>query len=452
MKNIFYIVLAFTFAFFAKGERPNIIIILSDDAGYGDFGYMGSTEFKTPHIDEMVSEGIQFSNAYVTACMCAPSRAGLITGKYQQKLGFHLNLPHNYNHSFGLRTSQKTLADYMKNAGYKTAAFGKWHLGHEKRYHPNQRGFDYFYGFAAGHRSYFSLEEPDKSTLAYRMERNGEYLEEADDFYMSDALTSDAISFISKNKEEEFLIYLAFSAVHYPMHAKEQDLKVFEDIKDTNRKILAAMTKSMDDNVGRLRQALKDMDLEENTLLWFLNDNGGAYNNFSDNGVLRGGKGGLSEGGIRVPTAIVWPGKLSSGIKMNHPISSLDIAPSILAMAGEQVLDLDGKDILSPIIQKNDFTERDLFWASQEIYAMRRSNYKLIRVDFSKGPKFWLFDLELDPGEQVNLAESAKSRVQEMNQSLNKWIRTHKSADFRKNDYLKDSEKEMRLREWMKFN
>ncbi|MDD7987443.1 sulfatase-like hydrolase/transferase [Lentisphaera marina] len=449
MKKLFY-VLILGFAPFAKAEKPNVIVILADDAGYADFGFMGSQEFKTPNLDQLAQGGVQFSNAYVTACMCAPSRAGLITGKYQQRLGFHLNLPHNYTHSFGLRTSQKTIANYMQEAGYKTAAFGKWHLGHERRFHPNQRGFDYFFGFAAGHRSFFPLEAEERKTPAYRLERNGKFINEPKDMYMTDLLTDDAISYIEQNRKKPFFIYLAYSAVHTPMHAKQEDLKFFDKIKDPNRQILAAMTKSMDDNIGRLQTSLKDLGLEKKTLIWFLNDNGGAYSNFSKNGILRGGKGGLSEGGLRVPTIISWPNKIKPG-KNESPIISLDIGSSLMSLAGIENEKLDGQDILSPLLKDEKIAERDLFWASQEIFAMRRGNQKLIRIDYSSGPKFWLFDLAADPSESNNLAESAKDRVQELNAALNQWIATHEEAEFRKTDYLTDEQKNMRLREWMKF-
>jgi arylsulfatase A-like enzyme len=431
-------------------NKPNMIVILADDAGYGDFGFMGSKDFLTPNIDQLASDGVQFSNAYVTACMCAPSRAGLITGKYQQGLGFHLNLPHNYDHSFGLKTSQRTIADHMKNLGYKTAAFGKWHLGHEKRFHPNQRGFEYFYGFAAGHRAYFPLEEQEKNEVAYRLEENGTIIEESDSFYMTDQLTDATINYIEKNKAEPFFIYLAFSAVHYPMHAKPEDLKVFEHIKDPNRRILAAMTKSMDDGVGRLRNKLKDLKLDQNTVLWFLNDNGGAYNNFSFNGALRGGKGGLSEGGVRVPTSIVWPKHIEGNQKSKSPISSLDIAPTLIALAGGVIDDLDGVNLLDSN-KGIEVPKRDLFWASQEIFAMRRGKWKLLRIDYSSGSKFWLFDLSKDQSESKNLADAKEPLVTQMNEALNQWIETHEVPEFRANDYLKDEDKNMRLKEWMGY-
>ncbi|NQZ59209.1 MAG: sulfatase-like hydrolase/transferase, partial [Lentisphaeraceae bacterium] len=346
-------------------NKPNVIVILADDAGYGDFGFMGSEEFKTPHIDQLAAAGVLFSDAYVTACMCAPSRAGLISGRYQQKLGFHLNLPHNYNHSYGLDTEVKTVAERMHELGYATAAFGKWHLGHEAKYHPNARGFDYFYGFAAGHRNYFPLEKEELEEVAYKLERNGVEIKEGKGFYMTDALSDDAVDYIRKKHHKPFFMYLAYSAVHTPMHAKEEDLKLFAHIKDPNRRILAAMTKAMDDGVGRIRATLKELKLDKNTIVWFLNDNGGAYSNFSSNGVLRGGKGGLSEGGLRVPSAIVWPDKITAGQKHSQAISSLDIAPTIVKAAGGDFDKeaLDGIDII-PQILAGTKTSRVLFWGS----------------------------------------------------------------------------------------
>ena len=284
---------------------PNIIVILADDAGYADFGFMGSPDMETPRIDELAADGMIFTDAHVSASVCAPSRAGLITGRYQQRFGHECNdIPADN----GLDLQEKTIASALKTKGYTTMAIGKWHLGLGTAYHPNQRGFDEFYGFLAGARSYFPSEKEDQPAHPRAMLRNRQHT--TFEGYLTDALGDEAVSFIDRNKERPFFLYLSFNAVHTPMHAKEAHLEQF---RDHPRQSLAAMTWSMDENVGKLIDKLKTEGLYENTLLFFLSDNGGAANNQSSNEPLKGWKGNKYEGGHRVPFTMTWKDKFEGG-------------------------------------------------------------------------------------------------------------------------------------------
>ena len=285
-----------------KQNKPNIIVILLDDAGYIDFGFMGSEDLDTPNIDQLASCGVVFSDAHVSATVCAPSRAGLITGRYQQRFGFEANhTGDRTSGDIGLDKNIPTMAELFKENGYQTAAIGKWHLGEKEHNHPNNRGFDEFFGFIGGSRSYFPIENPNHQQM---LQHNGEKVKF--DGYLTDRLGDYSVDFIENNKEKPFMMYLAYNAVHTPMEAKEEDLKKY---KDHPRQKLAAMTWSVDQNIGKLTSKLRELQIDKNTLIFFLSDNGGAYNNQSKNGILKGWKGNKFEGGHRVPFVLSWPGK-----------------------------------------------------------------------------------------------------------------------------------------------
>ena len=243
-----------------KGTQPNIIIILVDDAGYVDFGFMGSKDLKTPEIDKLAKSGTVFTDAHVSATVCTPSRAGLITGKYQQRFGFEAN----GTGGIGLADNVTTIADTFQENGYNTYALGKWHLGNDPSDHPNQRGFDDFYGFLTGSRSYFPVENPSEDNM---LQHNGKRVEF--EGYMTDVLGNQSVTFVEQSGDQPFFMYLAYNAVHTPMHAKEEDLKRFEDHP---RQELAAMTWSLDENVGKLRSKLLELGKLDNTLIYFLSE------------------------------------------------------------------------------------------------------------------------------------------------------------------------------------
>ncbi|WP_068447959.1 sulfatase-like hydrolase/transferase [Polaribacter atrinae] len=309
-----------------KDQKPNVIVILIDDAGYADFGFMGSKDLETPNIDKLAKSGVIFTDAHVSATVCAPSRAGLITGKYQQRFGFEANDTGDKNSGdIGLSDDVVTIADVFKKNGYKTMALGKWHLGKQESDLPNNRGFDEFYGFEIGSRSYFQIENPSKARM---LQHNGERVKF--DGYLTDVLGDQSVKYVEENKDNPFFMYLAYNAVHTPMEAKKEDL---ERYKNHPRQYLAAMTWSLDENVGKLQNKLEELGIADNTIIYFLSDNGGAANNTSSGGPLKGWKGNKFEGGHRVPFVVSWPAQIKGGQTFNGLSSSLDIFTTSMAAA-----------------------------------------------------------------------------------------------------------------------
>ena len=396
-----------------KEKKPNIIVILVDDAGYFDFGFTGSKDLETPNLDKLAANGVILSDAHVTATVCAPSRAGLITGKYQQRYGFEANhTGDEKSGDIGLDENVKTIADVFQKNNYKTIALGKWHLGASEDDHPNQRGFDEFYGFLAGGRSYFPLENPSKFNM---LQQNGKRI--IFDGYMTDVLGDRAASFIEENKDNPFFMYAAFNAVHTPMHAKKEYL---EKYKNHPRKELAAMTRSLDENVGKIVSKLKNVGQLENTLIFFLSDNGGAIYNQSKNGKLKGFKGNKFEAGHRIPFLVHWKGKLKGNNIFNGLSSSLDIFPTALAASGiNEDLDLDGVNLLPYLTgQKQGNPHKKLFWRKLGVAAARIGDYKLIRLN---GYGSVLYNLKNDLSELENLSNSDKTNLNLLSDELESW-------------------------------
>ncbi|MBT2160888.1 sulfatase [Zobellia barbeyronii] len=410
-------------------DKPNIVFILSDDAGYADFGFQGSKEFKTPELDKFAKNSVLFTQAYVSAAVCGPSRAGLLTGKYQQKFGFEENnVPGLMSKNgttgddMGLPLDQKTMADYLKEQGYKTAVFGKWHQGNADRFHPTKRGFDEFYGFRGGARSYMPYGTDNETKRDEdRLERGfGEY--EEYEGYLTDGLADEAISFMERNQKNPFFIYLAFNAVHTPMEAKEEDLKKIQGLTG-KRKTLAAMAIAMDKACGKVLNRIKELGLDENTLIVFTNDNGGpSDSNESSNNPLSGTKANHLEGGIRVPFLMSWPGKLKPNTVYNNPISTLDLLPTFVTAAGGNVSgikDLDGVDLI-PFLTENT-TEKPhetLYWKKEARGAVRHNDWKLVR--FPDRPAE-LYDIKEDISEVNDLATEHPEKVRELYKMLFNW-------------------------------
>jgi len=404
--------------------KPNIVLILSDDAGYADFSMNGCKEFSTPNIDSIARRGVRFTQGYMTASVCSPSRAGLLTGRYQQRFGHEMNigshLPSERPEFIGLRPDQVTIADVLKKAGYYTGAVGKWHLGSLPKYHPCNRGFDEFYGFLGGGSSYF-LERRRNATF-----RNFKKVEIEP--YLTDAFGDEACAFIRRNKDRPFFLYLAFNAVHTPMMAKKEDMAGYEGIRNKKRRILAGMTKALDRQVGNVLETLRELGLEENTLLFFLNDNGGAvFYNASRNSPLNGKKGTFLEGGIRVPFLIQWPAALPGGMTYEYPVSALDVLPTAAAAAGAPLPKgrkhkLDGVDLLPYLRgEKKDRPHRTLYWRRGFQAAIRQGDMKLIRLP-DRLPL--LFDLSKDVSEQHDLLLEKPDLAQALMKKLFQWEST----------------------------
>lgn len=396
--------------------KPNIVIILTDDQGYGDVGFNGCKDISTPNIDRIAANGVKFTNGYVSYAVCGPSRAGLITGRYQDRFGFCRNplfAPKDSN--MGLPLSEQTLAEALKGGGYQTMAIGKWHLGAHESLRPLNRGFDEFFGFLTGGHNYFpkDLVFNDLSELKgqwdpYRTKllRNNNRVEEQE--YLTDALSREAVAFVERNQENPFFLYLAYNAPHSPLQATEKYLQRFDHIKDKKRKTYAAMVSAVDDGVGALLNSLEALNIDKNTLVFFLSDNGGPeLDNSSDNRELREGKGSLFEGGIRVPFAMQWPVKIPRGSVYNEPVISLDI----FATATELVQvtpksEIDGVNLIPFLTSKNSgVPHKQLFWRKydDQSIAMRSGNMKLVQ---HKTPNKELYNLADDVSETVMLKDS----------------------------------------------
>ncbi len=401
-------------SFGADGKKPNVIVIMADDAGYADFGFMGSPDLKTPNIDRIANEGVYFTDAHVTGSVCSPSRAGFITGRYQQRFGHEMNSP---GKGLGMDPEEKTMADVLKTAGYKTAVFGKWHLGDDEQFHPNNRGFDVFHGFLGGHRPYFPSEKADKPGAHTAVQFNGEYTTFKG--YYTDFLGEQTIKFIDENKGNPYFIFLSFNAVHTPMQATKEDLERF---KGHPRQKLAAMTWAMDRAVGNVLSKLEQEKMLENTIVVFLSDNGGSPHNQSSCAPLKGFKGVEFEGGHRVPFCIMWKSKIKEGIKNDMLVSSLDIFPTVIKAAGIKETTgkkLDGVDLMPYLNEvKSGHPHNELFWRMGLWSAVRYQNYKLVSAE---GVGQVLYDLDKDLGETKDISGEDVKILKKINEGYTAW-------------------------------
>jgi arylsulfatase A-like enzyme len=429
MKRITGVLLAAVFAACASPDRaaarpPNILLIVSDDQGYAEMSCQGGA-VSTPNLDRLAASGIRFTAGYVTSPFCSPSRAGLLTGRYPQRFGHENNPVERMNDrpDVGLPLSEKTIADHLKSAGYATGMVGKWHLGAHPPHHPLRRGFDEFYGFLReGHfygpadqvSSHLRPKEPEYDRLnpILRGER-----EEKTTEYLTTGFGKEAAAFIDRHAGAPFFLYLPFNAPHSPMQAKKADLERFGSIVDPHRRMWAAMLSSMDDAVGVVLDALRRNNVDRDTLVFFISDNGGPTKELtSRNDPFSGGKGSLLEGGIRVPFLVSWPARLPAGKVEPRPVSALDILPTALAAAGVQIpAGLDGIDLMRPV-------ERPLYWRLGAQLAVRKGDWKLVRL--RAGDSFRLHHLEQDRAEERDLAASEVDRARELGEMLNEWDRT----------------------------
>ena len=359
-------------------SKPNIIIILADDAGYSDFGFMGSNEIKTPNLDQLAFDGVTFNNAYVSASVCSPSRAGLLTGMYQQRFGHECNLDSDVNNSFD--PNQITIAEALKTEGYNTGLIGKWHLGDKTQNHPLKNGFDYFWGFISGARNYFyNPNEEFRNSIRNVVEN---YTQTKFDGYLTDVLGDKAIGFINKNHQSNnpFFLFLSFNAPHTPMHAKDD---VLEKFKDNPRQVYASMMWSMDEAIGNVVEALKENNQYDNTIIYFLSDNGAAMSNDASPFPFKGWKGNQYEGGIKTPMIMTWKNKIKSNTQFDGFISALDIFKTSLEASSvnkEYMIKADGKNIMN-FLNDNNIKNENLFWRKDKMATVRSGDYKLIRLN-----------------------------------------------------------------------
>lgn len=423
MKIIGPIALAGLLCFSSSGKesRPNILLILADDLGYGDLSIQGCKQFATPNIDSIAKNGVRFKQGYVSNSVCAPSRAGILSGRIG--IGFEANLPNNTIH--GLDPKLPTMADHLKQAGYKTFCVGKWHLGYLPEHHPNQRGFDEFYGLVGGSRSYYALETTDQHSA---IERNGVVEKDPKDSYVTDRLTKGAVDYINGhvqiNSKQPFFMYLSYTAPHGPLEPKPGYAERFPHIEKENRRAYAGLVASLDEGVGDVLQCLEKNSLIQNTLIVFMSDNGGPTDhNASWNGVLKGKKGTLWEGGVRVPFFLQWPDKITEGQEMDWPVISLDLLPTFGKAAGiKQDLPGDGLNLWPYLAGTGtESPERSFFWrrGSKTNCAYREGRYKWVKN--RRTGEEWLYDVEADISEKNSLLNELPEVAKRMKQKYASW-------------------------------
>jgi arylsulfatase A-like enzyme len=405
----------------SRPTRPDIVVVMTDDAGYVDFGFTGAEDGVTPSIDALAARGVVCTQAYVTASVCSPSRAGMLSGRYQQRVGheFNLNQLKADREGWGFPPEATLLPERMKAAGYQTAVLGKWHLGSSEACHPNANGVDTFVGLLAGSRSY---RQTPGAGMSRRLQRNGEPIDEPEDLYLTDFLADEAVSILQTPRDRPLFMFVSLTAPHTPMHARDPAADLERGSRPTfeqRRAVERLMVAATDEAVGRIEAALRP-----GTLVFFLNDNGGAINNGSDNGPWRGMKGSKWEGGIRVPFIVAWDGVLQPGRRYDLPISTLDIAATAIAAAGSAATreeePLDGVDLVPYLSGDRDDARPHewLFWRRGVASAVRRGDWKLIRS--TSNPDV-LIDLANDPGETVNLAATHPEIVAELAAGLAVW-------------------------------
>jgi arylsulfatase A-like enzyme len=448
-------------SFAAVEPKPNILIIVGDDMGYADIGVHGCRDIPTPHLDALAAGGVHCTNGYVSCPYCSPTRAGLLTGRYQTRFGHEFNPGDGQaggevaakkknkkkeqvetgaqaaNNNIGLPLTETTIADRLKAAGYETGWVGKWHLGSAPAFQPQRRGFDECFGFLGGSHGYFPDAKP-------RILRDGKPIDEKE--YLTDAFGREAVAFLDRHAEKPFFLYLAFNAVHTPMNATDGRLEKFKNIKDEKRRTYAAMMSAMDDAVGTVVDKLRDKKLEENTLVFFISDNGGPTMpgtaiNASRNDPLRGSKRTTLEGGIRVPFFVKWPGHVPAGKVYDKPVIQLDFLPTALAAANvKQPADakIEGVDLLPFLAGKNSGTPHDqLCWRFGEQMAIRQGDWKLVRydpvMDGMKGTATAakLYNLAKDIGESKDLIAAEPQKTKALQAAWDEWNESNVPALWR---------------------
>ena len=440
---------------FAAGTvcaQPNVVLILADDLGYGDVGAYGGEVIATPNIDALAARGVRLTQGYVSHPVCSPSRAGLMSGRYQQRHGWEFN-PTDQDGLAGMSTDERTLGDVMRDAGYRTGLIGKWHLGHQARHHPINRGFDEFFGMVKSGSIYVDGDAPGvEYSGANRSGPNilirGFDEEVVVDEYLTDRLTDEAVAFVERHAGSPFFLFLSHKTPHTPLQATAKYADRYRHIEDAATRVYAAMVSSLDDSVGAVVAALRETDTLQDTLLVFLSDNGCAsyVANACSNTPLRGFKRHLHEGGIRVPFVVSWPNRLPAGTVFEHPAVSIDLMDTFLAAAGRGGRSADSTNLIPFLAgDVDDAPHHHLFWRSGPNWSVRDGRWKLIRYnrtdyraenldgtgrptppqegwpDSPLGQVTLLYDLANDPGETVNYAPGRPDIVRRLTAAWQEW-------------------------------
>lgn len=470
----FYLISAFCFitefvpTLYGATDRPNVVLLVVDDLGYGEPGCYGGTSIPTPNLDQIAKEGVRFTQAYVTASYCAPSRAAIMTGRSQHRFGFTTNPvgAMNCEPGVGLPVSETTLAQMLVNAGYHTSLVGKWHLGGTAPMHPMRRGFQEFFGFLHEGHTYCpppyegvtsfwrrkalpdgklgrSISKDGKQIYSTHMgtheppydadnplQRGSQPVEEK--AFLTDAFTREGIDFVGRHRDEPFFLYLAYNAVHSPMQAPDKYMKKYSHIEDVHRRVFAAMLSNLDDNVGHLLAALKKWELDESTLIIVLSDNGGPTKELtSRNDPLSGGKGNLLEGGIRVPMLVRWKGKIPAGQTCTDVVWSPDIVPTVLGACNitppKKVSD--GLNLLPLLKREASLPTRTMMWEMGQWQALRQGNDKIVRQRRTGKEAWQLYSLQKDIAEKHDLAATLPQKVEELATQFEQWQQLMKTEN-----------------------
>jgi arylsulfatase A-like enzyme len=432
-------------------SQPNLIILLADDLGYGELGCQGNPQIPTPHIDSIARNGIRFTQAYVTAPNCSPSRAGLLTGKIPTRFGYEFNPigARNEDPGTGLPPAETTLAELLHDAGYTTGIIGKWHLGGAADFHPHRHGFDEFFGFL--HEGHYYVPPPWKgvTTMLRRktlpgnttgrwtgdrliysthmghdepdydannpIVRGSQPVDERT--HLTDAFTREAVDFIGRHADKPFFLYLAYNAVHSPLQGADRYMKKFTHIGDIHRRIFAAMLANLDDSVGAVLQQVRAKKLEQRTLVVFLSDNGGPTRELtSSNQPLRGEKGSMYEGGLRVPFLMQMPGTLPAGRVENRWIASVDLFATAAALAGAKTpVGIDGVNLLPFLTGQNAGAPHEaFFWRQGPRTALRHGDWKIVGQGAGAQKRWELFNVAQDVSEANDRAKTEPAKLAEL--------------------------------------
>ncbi|WP_430424902.1 sulfatase-like hydrolase/transferase [Phenylobacterium sp.] len=469
----------------APARKPNVIVILADDLGYGDTGVYGSKIVKTPNIDALARDGVRFTQGYVSHPVCAPSRAALLTGRYQTRFGYEFN-PVGRDRNGGVSLDETFIGQVMQKAGYRTGMVGKWHLGQSGDYHPVARGFDEYFGTTAGANAFIvdtrpgdEFHTPPGAEATYGTAEGGGGLgsgTEAQQMvvlrqrspitrgrdpvevkeYLTDAFTDEAVRFIGANKDKPFFLYLAHTTPHTPLQAPAKYIERYKDVPNKGQRVYAAMVSALDDSVGAVRAKLKAEGLEKDTLIVLLSDNGcaGYVGDACTNSPLNGYKGTHLEGGVRVPFVMAWPGHIAPKVE-TRVVSSLDIAPTAAALAGATMpKGSDGVNLIPYLTGKNAATPNPtLYWRSGPNFAIRDGDWKMWmvnRADPSEqastgssitpdgvqakmsplGRFVMLYNLKDDPSETKNLAKDQPDVVARLQAKIEAWDKANVPAQW----------------------
>ena len=405
-----------SFALGAEARKPNVLVILSDDVGWGEYGFQDGKDIPTPNIDSIAKNGVRCTQGYVSGPYCSPTRAGFLTGRYQTRFGHEFNSVGNQS---GLSLKETTIADRLRAQGYATCAIGKWHLGAKPDFRPTKRGFDEFFGTLNNTPYYHPTQFVDS-----RISDDVRAIDD-DSFYTTEAYTDRAIDWLDKQKEKPWFLYVPFNAQHAPLAAPQKYMDRFPDIADRTRRTFAAVMSALDDGVGRILAKVRERGEEENTLIVFFSDNGGpTRSTTSSNGPLRGFKATTWEGGIRVPFCMQWKGVFPAGKTYEHPIIQLDLLPTALAATGAAIdpaWKLDGVD-LRPYLTgvRTEAPHKTLYWRFGDQWAIRHGDWKLLVANEGSG-KPELYDLANDIGESTDLAAKQPDRVKELQALWDTW-------------------------------